>query len=263
LFGEAAASFAGYTSTPVTGAAGGREAMHAICDASFKGSHLCHISEYILSNSATPIPSGGAWIDYSSVPTAVGVPQTITDSGGTFVGRYIGGSDGQNCSNWTVAGAAGQRGPYLTAGGIEPDLCSTKRVLACCSTVFQEKFRGFTSASSAGNGGGPQGMHARCGAEFPGSHLCHISEYARAAPTTVPPTSGAWLDYSAHSTNLGQMSPNTTMATVDNARYLYNNIGATCSSWTSSSNTGQGLTVVPNGTSSAWCNTTLPLACCE
>jgi len=62
LYGEDAAVFAGFTSATTTGNAGGREAMHALCNAAFSGSHMCHAAEYNLATSATPVPSAGAWI---------------------------------------------------------------------------------------------------------------------------------------------------------------------------------------------------------
>ena len=57
-YGEDAATFAGFTTATYSGAAGGREVMHARCAAAFAGSHLCHNSEYVMATPATIVPGG-------------------------------------------------------------------------------------------------------------------------------------------------------------------------------------------------------------
>jgi len=79
MWGEDAAEFAGFTSLPYTGAQGGRQNMNTLCAAEFGDAHLCHAAEYYLTNSATPFPAGGAWLDPS-----------VSDilNGGTFSVAY-------------------------------------------------------------------------------------------------------------------------------------------------------------------------------
>ena len=127
-------------------------------------------------------------------------------------------------------------------------------------------FAGFTSALSNGNAGGRDGMHAKCAAEFPSSHFCHISEYVRSnSPTTVP-ASGAWIDPSV------DINGDLTFASA--LAYGREPSQYTCSAWTSSSNTSFTSTHLrPDGrvtTSSSstaplppGCGTMRPLACCN
>lgn len=70
------------------------------------------------------------------------------------------------------AGAAGNPGPQGPAG-------------PAGNGAYGEDipaFAGFTQALSTGDAGGRDGMHAKCAAEFAGSHLCHASEYQLASP---------------------------------------------------------------------------------
>jgi hypothetical protein len=105
--------------------------MHAMCAAAFPGSHLCHVSEYLRTNSATTVPASGAWIEPSANSSgnmsSAGLPQN---------GRY---SAGYNCDTWTTA-SSGYTSIWLTPSG---DLnsgsgpamatsCAASRPLACC-----------------------------------------------------------------------------------------------------------------------------------
>ena len=125
---EDPAGFAGFTAATFTGNIGGRPAAHAACAAEFAGSHLCHASEYLLTNSATTAPAAGAWID-SSISYATGA---TTWSGAPFFGRGI----QYDCANWTQ-GSTGYSGAMVTSsGGVSsapsPQYCSAVKPLACC-----------------------------------------------------------------------------------------------------------------------------------
>lgn len=123
-YSEELGSFAGFTATTHTGNLAGRPGAHAICNAAFAGSHLCHAAEYLQSNSGTTPPMSGAWIDNSTSGSGV------NNSGTPGSGRYLAGSD---CSYWTHGGA-GSSGLWLNSQGVLTTTgdCSNSRVLACC-----------------------------------------------------------------------------------------------------------------------------------
>jgi hypothetical protein len=268
LFGEDAAVFAGFTTTPVTGAAGGREAMHASCAAAFADSHLCHLAEYGLAVSATPIPAGGAWVDASAVVDPAFDGLAFVDGlAGPDAGRYTGRGGGfvsghDNCDSWTVA--ASEEGltiaPTGSSTGAVDTACTTAHVLACCSTPYREHFRGFTSATTTGAAGGRTQMHASCGREFPSSHLCHVAEYGRATPATRPPAGGAWLDSSGIVTASGAVLDD---AVASSRAGRVTQSAENCSNWTTDDGSVEGLTAVPDGSSTLACSVARPLACCD
>jgi hypothetical protein len=259
LDGEDAAVFAGFTSTAVAGAIGGREQMHAACAAEFGGSHLCHIAEYNLTNSATPVPAAGAWIDDSA--TADGTASNVASRD---AGRSVGWSP-YNCWSWSASDSAWGLTLYPDgAFGIgSAASCSTPHVLACCATPYRERFRGFTTATTTGAAGGRTRMHSLCAQQFAGSHLCHIAEYERATPTTTPPTSGAWVDDSAVITAAGSVE------TADGLRRAGRITSqadyANCDNWTAitAATALEGLAIEPVHAYSVSCAVARPLACCE
>ena len=265
LFGEDAAAFAGFTATPIAGGIGSREQMHATCAVAFAGSHLCHVAEYELANSASPVPVGGAWIDSSgavdgSFAEAAVVDELASRASGRYTGRLLYG----NCESWTASDGAAE-GLVLETGGAFLAACSETHVLACCTTPYLERFRGFTSAMTTGAAGGRARMHASCGAEFPGSHLCHVAEYERATPTTTPPAGGAWLDASGFATAAGAPTE-TSLAARDLGRWTGRaalGSGINCQNWTDADPTLDGLAVEPGGAFTRTCATPRPLACCE
>jgi hypothetical protein len=267
LYGEEAAVFAGFTTTPVTGIQGGREKMHALCAASFAGSHLCHFGEYELSNSASLAPIGGAWIDHTGgVGAADGNDGVFDDLASPDVGRWTDALNG-NCENWTsnTDGFNATSGPLLVPVGRSSDPCTNTHVLACCASPYKEKFRGFTTAQPTGVAGGRAVMHQLCGAEFAGSHLCHFSEYYRSAGTTSPPAGGAWIDHSGFMRTSGGANVANDIASTHFGRYT-GALNGNCENWTSNTdgfNTTSGPTVTPAGRASAVCTTTHPLACCQ
>jgi hypothetical protein len=115
-------AFAGVTSTnaPMTG----RVQMHAFCNASFAGSHLCHAAEYLRADSLASIPASGAWLDAS---VATDGTSTITGASPVF-GRYTNAS----CSHWTI-NTAGYNGFVASAdGSIASASCSVAHPAACC-----------------------------------------------------------------------------------------------------------------------------------
>jgi hypothetical protein len=120
-------------------------------------------------------------------------------------------------------------------------------------------FIGFTTATTAGNVGSREGMHAICAAQFPGSHLCHMSEYALATPATPVPAAGAWTDLSgyagASASELTNQVGTTLTGRYAGPDYVYN-----CMNWTVTTNTG--LVAQPAGPATASCSSALPLACC-
>jgi hypothetical protein len=116
--------FAGFTTATTPGSLGGRAKAHALCAAEFAGSHLCHAAEFIRTNSATTIPTGGAWLDPSASGRDYG-----TYTGLPAAGRYI---HGYACQSWTKG--AMYSGTYVMPSGIMDNGgdCATSRPLACC-----------------------------------------------------------------------------------------------------------------------------------
>ena len=93
-YSEELGGVVGFTTATTTGAMpNGRPGMHAKCAAEFPGSHLCHAAEYVLSDSATTVPSIGAWIDASTNTSA-----NAENSGLPGSGRYL---YGYSCTTWT------------------------------------------------------------------------------------------------------------------------------------------------------------------
>ncbi len=261
LYGEDAAVFAGFTSATTNGAVGGREQMHAKCAAELTGSHLCHIAEYQLANSATPVPASGAWIDTSS--GGDGAFEMFDTSDGVATsrsGRHVGQHLYANCHSWTTTAQAS--GLVVHTSGAGYIACAERRPLACCTTPYRERFRGFTSAMVTGDAGGRAAMHGRCAAELSGSHLCHAAEYARATPVISPPASGAWIDASGFALREGG-TRESSVASANAGRWTGRSIYDNCTNWVDASATLSGTVVAPGLTSSASCATARPLACCE
>lgn len=117
---------AGFTTATATGAAGGRWKMHLMCTTEFSGSHMCHASEYLRANSGSSVPSGGAWIDPSTVTGT-----SVALSGVTSSARYL---SGYTCNSWTSTGG-GDYGSLITEAGnvdIYGD-CTKAHSVACCN----------------------------------------------------------------------------------------------------------------------------------
>jgi len=269
LYGERGSRFAGFTTATTTGNHGGREAMHATCAAQFAGSHLCHFSEFELSQSTTPPPASGAWLDPScedntdnlgNLTLVCNISQEALPESGRMIFAESSPYD-QNCTNWTNATNQASGLSIQPAGGVTAP-CNTALPLACCGTPYYETFRGFTTATTAGNSGGRASMHGLCAAQYPGSHLCHVAEYHRANPSAPPPAAGAWLDGSSVG-NYGFITNATAQAkagrfTGVDSTYNRDN----CKNWTSNLNANQGWVVQPAGTNTATCDQALPAACC-
>ncbi len=268
VFGEAASRFIGFTAASYTGVAGGREVMHARCAQEFTGSHLCHVAEYHLANSATVPPTNGAWIDYSGgIEHYNGVTSANNSVATVEQGRYTGQLYSGNCNNWT---AATDSGTTTFGETIKPDTattqaCTTLHPLACCVTPYAERFRGFTSASVTGvRPGGRAEMNQLCGTEFAGSHICHVAEYNRAHPTASPPVGGAWIDYSGYLRNSSQATNNVAPGNV--GRYAGQLYSGNCNNWTAAMDSGTttfGETITPAGPTTQVCTGTRPIACCQ
>ncbi|CAN5818657.1 hypothetical protein BH11MYX3_BH11MYX3_39140 [soil metagenome] len=266
--GEAAAQFAGFTSTAYTGIAGGREVMHARCSAAFAGSHLCHVAEYHLSNVATVPPAAGAWLDMSGGIEGFNANTSVSNEiGSVDLGRYTSQLYSGNCDNWTVGvdGSTPTFGETVTPATHTTVLCTTSHALACCSTPYVEGFRGFTTTTVSGvRPGGRAEMHQLCGAQFAGSHMCHIAEYQRATPTVSPPASGAWLDMSGYLRSSSSVTNE--IASHHAGRYAGQLYSGNCDNWTAAvdgSTPTFGETITPTGNTTTLCTGTRSIACCE
>ena len=185
--------FAGFTSTLRNGAhPNGREGMNAVCAAEFADAHFCHISEYVLSNSRTPVPASGAYIDES-----VADDGSTAFGGSVTFGRYLNGND---CRDWTWGAAGGFNSRFLdpvTTGVSSASSCNEMRAVACCNGRPATTFAGFTTALfDGGSANGRPGLNAACHAEFADSHFCHIAEYVRAHSAVPVPAEGAYIDES-------------------------------------------------------------------
>jgi hypothetical protein len=245
---EELGGFVGFTAATTTGAMpNGRPGMHAKCAAEFPGSHLCHAAEYILSDSATTVPSSGAWIDASTNTSA-----NAENSGLPGSGRYL---YGYSCTSWTSASSSGN-GTYVTsAGSITDTPCNNSRRLACCNGARKTRFAGFTPTTTTGSVGGRPQMHALCSAAFAGSHFCHAAEYVRATSSTTVPAGGAWIDPSINTSSGAENS-----GMPGSGRYLY---GYTCTTWTSASSSSNGSYVTSAGSvTDTPCNVARSVACC-
>jgi hypothetical protein len=269
--GEDAAQFAGFTTATYAGVAGGRAVMHARCAAAFTGSHLCHLAEYTLANPATIAPVAGAWIDNSSdIEGLTGDPTTVGSLGSKSAGRYLGGGD-NNCNGWSSAGIPGGTTTYdgyiVTRAGADHAACTATRSLACCSTPYAERFRGFTTATVNGaRTGGRNEMHQICGAQFPGSHLCFLAEYERATPTISPPAGGAWIDINGYLRSSSGVYTDGILSGRSTGRYAAQS-DWNCYAWTATAYAGttplHGAVIMPAGTEAKLCTASLPAACCD
>jgi hypothetical protein len=264
MWGEEAAEFAGFTTLSYTGAQGGRQNMNEICATEFGDAHLCHVSEYYLSNSATPYPAGGAWLDPSVSEVGGGNGYSIiVNVSSSLLGIYGGSSTTFACSGWTTA-ASGTNGTVV--GGSSTTMpCSVARPLACCSSPYIESFAGYTAFTTNGAMAGRPNAHFMCASEFPSSHLCHAGEYWRSHPIEDPPAAGAWLDPSgAVSTQAGSFSdaPSWLLGTATAGRYLTPISTWNCRAWTSAANGETGVFVGPGTVGNGACMSVRALACC-
>ena len=170
-------------------------------------------------------------------------------------------------------GAAGPAGPTGPAGSGNPGPQGPAGPAG--SGAYGEEinaFAGFTAATTDGNAGGRDAMHARCAAEFTGAHLCHISEYTQANSATSVPATGAWIDPSIIPYSLSSDSDLTVNGAIGYGR---EDFSYTCFSWTSNASTTSFSSsyLGPDGrinlTSSNTfptppaCNVQRPLACCN
>jgi hypothetical protein len=223
------------------GAIGSRQEAHAACAVEFTGAHLCHISEFVLSNSAATPPANGSWLDWSDNPLG-----DSTTAGSPWFGRSTGATD---CNNWSLNTSQGAT--LFGDGGFGADWCNELKPLVCCNGSSAVSFAGFTTANAVF--GGRHSMHAQCATDYPGAHMCHIAEYVRSNSTDDVPATGAWLDWSQNTDG---------SATTSGVPMAGRDTGATdCNNWTLT--TSQGATVEPTGGFQAdWCNEAKPIACC-
>jgi hypothetical protein len=258
FWGEEAAIFAGFTTIPVPGDIDGRQNLHAACDAEFPGAHFCHLAEYGLATSTIAPPATGAWIDHSCIEAVTGNAITCqVEMASVDSGRWVFAHQQINCLGWTLMGAANQLGLVIRPQGTTTAVCNVARPVACCLSPYLETFRGLTSATFTGAVGGRHAMHAACAAEYAGSHLCHSSEYERAASTVALPAGGAWADASTVNdfTEYNGAMP-------QSGRLLVSSISANCENWTSPLINRSGMTVNTPAPALSGCNVARPLACC-
>src|SRR5262249_28247574 len=151
-------------------------------------------------------------------------------------GRFVGYYDTINCGGWTettynsVGTPTPAFGHVVVPAGTQSMECSTPLPPARCSTPYPGSVARF-SPPPTGNTGGRAGMHFVCATKFAGSHLCHWAEYVRAAGTTSPPASGAWIDVSGFYDQNGTYSIDYNMANGESGRFLgaYDTIN--CANW--------------------------------
>ena len=273
-FGEIAARFAGFTAQTTNGAAGGRHAMHGLCQQAFAGSHMCHAAEFARSNSTVDIPDGGAWVDLSATIN-------LSAFGREFASVEVSTADSvravlpiaQSCNDWTSAGVPPMfqiSGGRVTAAAPGTTTCDSVLPVACCSTPYRERFAGFTTSTTDGNIGGRAAANRRCAAEFPGAHLCHVAEYVRANVAVAPPSGGAWIDKSSLAPVFASSSTQAEAVVTRNGHgraspYVTSGPGleANCVNWTSNASTADALALVPSGIQgSSNCDVVRSLACC-
>ena len=238
-------SFAGFTSTDYDGGFGGRWLAHAACAAEFTDAHMCHVSEYLLTNSATSIPAAGAWMDGS-----VDVEGTSIYGGVPSAGRRTNFS----CSSWTsnVSGASGTMVRTDSLFDAYGD-CAEQRPVACCNGPRKVVLAGYTTANATMNA--RPGMHAQCSSEFPGAHMCHVAEYLRANAISPIPASGAWMDGSI------DLHGSSVYGGVPGAGRRTN---FSCSSWNSTTPGASGTMIRADSLFDAYgdCAVPRPIACC-
>ena len=241
-------AFAGFTGSSYTGDLGGIQGAHAKCSSEYAFSHFCTDREYEVIGSAAPLPPAGAWVDaarYISSSTPTATPRDRDNS--------------YNCGSWRVStnaysGALDVQGEYITTS--LSTSCGVSRPLACCRAPQQAWFRGFTTLTFNGNLGGIQGAHAKCAAQFSGSHFCTDREYEQAGSAAPMPPAGAWIDAARY---ISTSTPSASPRDRDNS---YN-----CTSWRVSTNAYSGALDVfghyITTSLSTSCGTVRPLACCS
>jgi len=240
--------------------------MHAVCDAEFSGSHLCHASEYYLTAATDAVPADGAWIDLTCAVSGSSF-MTNQDIGATNTGAYTGLQNYSNCGNWASANGS-HLGLTITATNATTSgkNCDEPRPLACCDSPFLETFAGFTTATYDGDQGGRGGLHLACATEFPGSHACHSAEYERTKGIDGVPADGAWIDLSA-AVRQSSTSITTTSdcAAPEYGPYTGLQNYTNCGNWSSDNSSHLGLTVTSTNhtTSGKNCDELRPIACCE
>jgi hypothetical protein len=206
-----------------------------------------------MSNSWTPVPPTGAWLDGSITPD--GSPVLY---GAHAFGRYT----SPSCSHWTTA-SSGFSGTFVQANGSIASgsgigVCDVARPLACCNGAPKHVFAGLSADAYTGNMGGRPAVHAICNAEFAGAHLCHAAEYLRTVSAAPLPAEGAWVDGSIDLTG----TP-TLYGMPSAGRYT----SPSCSNWTTASSGFSGTFVQANGSIASGsgigvCDVARRVACC-
>ncbi|MFZ5442442.1 MAG: hypothetical protein ACOZQL_20705 [Myxococcota bacterium] len=241
-------SFAGFTVAAYTGDLGGIQGAHAKCAAEYPGAHLCTDREYEVVGSSVPVPAAGAWIDFARYISSSAPSSTPRDRDGNY-----------SCGAWRQAsgaysGALDPFGEYVRT--TVSTACGTLRPLACCRAAQSAWFRGFTTLAFTGDLGGIQGAHAKCAAQYPGSHLCTDREYEQAASPVPVPAAGAWIDFARY---ISSSAPSASPRDRDG--------NYSCGAWKATSGAYSGAldafgSYVRTTVTTA-CSTVRPLACCS
>jgi hypothetical protein len=238
-------TFAGFTVATYDGNLGGPIGANAKCAAEFVGSHLCTEREFSWAGASAAPGAAGFWMDDIWASTQSAPNYFPRDRYGGCNDWHSNDGPSNTFRWWDATGTASQ---YMI------NICNVKRQLACCRAPQGGWFRGYTSALYTGNLGGPIGAHAKCSAQYPGSHLCTEREFVWAGTGIAPPSSGFWMDDIWGST---QSAPN---------YYPRDRYGG-CNNWLSSdgpSNTFRWWDTT--GTASQYminiCNVARALACC-
>jgi hypothetical protein len=187
-----------------------------------------------------PLSAIGAWLDFS-VSNSSNDPDLNVP-----------------CNNWTVsvgsqynAATALPTGVSVSNYSVVPH-CGSTLPLACCTSPSYVRLRGYTAFTSTGAIGSRLIANSKCHAEFPGSHLCNMTEYRLARSLLAPPSPGAWLDFavSNSSTDPDLNVPCNNFTVSVGSQY---NAAAALPTGVAVSN----YSVVPH------CGSTMPLACCD
>jgi hypothetical protein len=205
-------------------------------------------------------PAGPTGVAGPIGPTGVAGPAGATGVAGPIGPTGVAGPAGAT----GVAGPAGPTGATGLAGVGATGPQGAPGQPGPAGNLYGEEapsFVGFTIATTQGNIGSREQMHAICAAQYAGSHFCHVGEYESATPATPVPASGAWADASAFS-GTSTYYPTTGVSGPNVGRYTASDSSYNCVQWTVN-NTYSGTVILPTGPTNGYCNVARPLACCN
>ncbi len=147
-----------------------------------------------------------------------------------------------------ATGPVGAPGPTGPAGAVLYVDGGVLLVNGSTASSSEPQLVGYTTFTSNANLGGRTTANARCGAEFPGAHVCNENEFRLARSSLPLPAAAAWLDYASSAPNEPAGSSPCT------------NFTAATSGWTTLVALPAGYSVTTSTTFS--CASVLPIACC-